>query len=613
MNRKILYIIFSILSIAFFSSCRKDLLSQNATVSPNSNTFWLTEADALTALMGNYNEFRPCFDRDYHFDGHGDFLKMYNVGAGPIAMTVNGPSGYGNGASALYRELYGSIAASNDVIENVRVRLLPNAKTAASKENLEAIIGEARLLRGIAYFRLISLWGDVPYFYKVARSPIEVDTVSRSPIAKVKDSIYADFTYAAEKLPNKGALVGRAGKPAALAFRGKLQLFWGSWKKNGWPELQGFQQSTAEARTAFEGAAADFKRVINEFGLNLFRGGAPGEWGEMGKADVLPNYYYLFIPNPGNLNNGETEVLMSITHGGNASGQSEEYMRVWTGVSVGLSQNQAIPRYELADRYQSTITGDFLPKMVQMNPTVPATGNVARTTPNSSVNPESYRNRDYRMKASLLWDYEKIMGIGTTETTGFVAFLYKTWSGNITIDGVSYPAFNDNTTNLSGLQSRKFVRNYGGQNRSSGDYNWPLMRLADVFLMYAEATNEVNGPQADAIALVNRVRARGKLPALAAAKTANPAVFFDAIEQERIVELFGEGQRAFDLRRWRKLETVFGAPYGAGKWFQDSWGNNWERFFFNADELVYQRCYIYQIPEAERERNRNLSQNIPWR
>lgn len=337
MNKKILYILLSVLSIAILGSCRKDLLDQDATVSPNTNTFWLTEADALTALMGNYNVFRPCFDRDYHFDGHGDFLKMYNVGAAPISITVNNPSAYGNGAGALYRALYGSIVNSNYVIENVTARLLPNAKTTASKQNLEAIIGEAKLLRGIAYFRLISLWGDVPYIYKTPKDPIEVDTISRMPITKVKDSIYADFTYAAEKLPNKGAAIGRAGKPAALAFRGKLQLFWGSWKKNGWPELQGFQQSATEARKAFEGAAADFNSVITGFGLNLFRGGAPGEWGEMGKADVLPNYYYMFIPSTGNPN-ADGEMLMVITHGGNATNQSEEYMRVWTGVSVGLSQ-----------------------------------------------------------------------------------------------------------------------------------------------------------------------------------------------------------------------------------------------------------------------------------
>ncbi|WP_256012128.1 RagB/SusD family nutrient uptake outer membrane protein [Desertivirga xinjiangensis] len=606
--KKIIYIILSLLTVVS-AGCRKDLLERNPTAYPSTSTFWLTEGDALAALMGNYSVFRPCFDRDYHFDGHGDFLKVYNVGAAPISIAVNNPSNYGGGASALYRALYGSIVNSNYVIENVSNRLLPNAKTDASKKNLEAIIGEAKLLRGIAYFRLISLWGDVPYIYKIAKEPIEVDTLSRMPIARVKDSIYADFTYAYEKLPNVAEAKGRAGKPAALSFRGKLQLFWGSWKKHGWPELEGFVQSQTEATSAFEGAAADFKKVINDFGLTLFRNGEPGEWGEMGKADVLPNYYYLFIPSTGNLEPG-SEMIMVLTHGGNASNQSEEYMRVWTGVSVGLSQNQVVARYEIADRYQSTITGDFLPKMIQMNP---ATNPAARTTPNSAVNPESYRNRDYRMKATLLWDYEKIMGIGTTEVTGFVPFIYKSWGARVTIDGTSYTTFNDNTTNLSGIEERKFVRNYGGQNRSSGDYNWPLMRLADVYLMYAEASNEVYGPLPDAIELVNKVRHRGNLPPLAASKTGSPIDFFNAIEQERIVELFGEGQRTFDLRRWRALERVFGPAYGDGKWFQDTYGNNWERFFFNAPELTYQRCYIYQIPETERVRNKNLSQNIPWR
>jgi hypothetical protein len=201
-----------------------------------------------------------------------------------------------------------------------------------------------------------------------------------------------------------------------------------------------------------------------------------------------------------------------------------------------------------------------------------------------------------------------------TETTGYIPFVYKTWGAAVTVNGVSYKtSFTDNTTNLSGLQSRKFVRNYGGVARSDGNYNWPLMRIADVYLMYAEATNEIGGPQADAIDLVNKVRRRGNLPALAGAKTSSRDAFFDAIEQERIVELFGEGQRAFDLRRWRKLETVFGKPYGDGKWFQDSFGNNWERFFFNESELTYQKCYIYQIPETERSRNPNLTQNIPWK
>lgn len=44
---------------------------------------------------------------------------------------------------------------------------------------------------------------------------------------------------------------------------------------------------------------------------------------------------------------------------------------------------------------------------------------------------------------------------------------------------------------------RKFVRNYAGQGRSDGDYHMPVMRLADVYLMYAEAANEAYGPTGD--------------------------------------------------------------------------------------------------------------------
>ncbi|HZH72817.1 MAG TPA: RagB/SusD family nutrient uptake outer membrane protein, partial [Mariniphaga sp.] len=204
-------------------------------------------------------------------------------------------------------------------------------------------------------------------------------------------------------------------------------------------------------------------------------------------------------------------------------------------------------------------------------------------------------------------------GMLSLQETDYVPFIYNMWNQPITIDGKEYTTFNDGGTNRTGYDFRKFVRNYAGQGRSAGDYNWPVMRLADVFLMYAEATNEINGPQADAIELVNRVRHRGNLPPLAPEKTATKEAFFDAIEQERIVELFAEGHRGWDLRRWRAIERVWGGPYSDGKWTIDTWGNNQQRFFFNASELTYERLYIYRIPESERERNPNLTQNAPWR
>ncbi|MFN5914396.1 MAG: RagB/SusD family nutrient uptake outer membrane protein, partial [Chitinophagaceae bacterium] len=363
----------------------------------------------------------------------------------------------------------------------------------------------------------------------------------------------------------------------------------------------------AEAQAAFTAAAADFKAVINNFGLTLYKNGSPGQIDSLGKAAVLPNYYELFTP----VANGATEMIVSFTHSGTPTtpSQGEELMRDFSGRTVEGSQCWVVPYYELADRYQLTTTGDFAPKMVPLNP---STNAAARTATNSAVNPRTYANRDYRMKSSIMWDYEMCIGLTALKSTGFSPYIYKTWAANVTIGGVNYISYNTDGA-LYGYVFRKFVRNTEGLGRSEGNYAYPVMRLADVFLMYAEASNEVSGPLADAVALVNQVRARGALPALAPAKYASKSAFFDAIEQERIVELVAEGHRGFDLRRWRAIEKVWGPPGGVGVWRKDTWGADVTRYYLNAPDLTYKQSYIFRIPPAERDRNPNLTQNIPWR
>lgn len=597
------------------TSCKKELLDLTPTDLLASENFWKTDEDATIALMAAYASARAVFDRDYYFDGQtGEFTRVRG-NSGTSGQILRGdayqagtysPSGYGSSFDKYFSYLYGSVNRSNYVIENITNKMLPTA-TGTKLASLESIIAEARLLRGMTYFRLISMWGDVPYISKVIYNNSEVTALSRMPIGQVKDSILADFNYAVSKLPNKAAALGRAAKPAALAFRGKLNLYWGSWKKNGWPELEGFTQNAGEATTAFTAAAADFKSVFNDFGLTLYKNGDPGQIDALGKADILPNYFELFTPKA----NGNPEMLMVFTHSGTPTNpsQGEELMRDFSGRTIEGSQCWIAPRYEIANRYQLTTTGDFAPKLVQLNPT---TNTTARTTLNSAVNPASYANRDYRMKSTIMWDYEMCIGLTSLKSTGFSPYIYNTWAANITLGGVNYITYNTDGTN-SGYIFRKFVRNYEGLGRSEGDYAYPVMRLADVYLMYAEASNEVSGPLADAVAVVNKVRARGALPALQAAKYANKQLFFDAIEQERIIELVAEGFRGFDLRRWRAIERVWGLPGGVGVWRQDTYGADRERFYLNASDLTYKQAYIFRIPPTERDRNPNLTQNIPWR
>src|SRR5688500_8247837 len=463
--------------------------------------------------MGAYSATRPVFDRDYLYDGQAEYVRMRsgtnstidgNLSRGDAYRANYDPSGYGDDFDKMYRYLYGAVNRTNYVIENVTKMLATASPTSIT--NLEAIIGEARLLRGMAYFRLISMWGDVPYFDKIIVSNAEVAAIERSPIETVKDKILEDLTYAYEKLPTTAPQSGRAAKPAALAFRGKLQLYWACWNNFGWPELTTFTPDPSKAATAYAAAAADFRSVINDFGLTLFRGGAPGQISPLGKADLLPNYYYLFTP-LANVDN--PELIMGFTHGGTGTGQGEELMRDFSGRSHEGSQCWVSPRYEIADRYQSIITGDFVAPMIPMNPTTAG----ARTAPNSAINPQSYANRDYRMKSTIQWDYEVSIGMTSLKSTGWVPWIFKTYAQPVTIDGVSYLSYNTDGSN-SGYVFRKFVRNYAGQGRSDGDFTWPVMRLADVYLMYAEADNELNGPQAYAIEQVNKVRRRAALPDL---------------------------------------------------------------------------------------------------
>lgn len=607
--------IFMVVVLFSLSSCKKDLLELVPTDLLASENFWKTDADATTALMASYAATRAVFDRDYYFDGMGEFTRVRgtSVTAGTLLRgaayntgNIYTPSGYGSNFDTYFNYLYGSVNRANYVIENISNKMLPGA-TGARLATLEGIVAEAKLLRGMTYFRLISMWGDVPYIGRIVYDNSEVQNIKRLPINQVKDSILADFNYAVDKLPSKAAALGRAAKPAALSFRGKLQLYWGSWKKNGWPELEGFTQSTSEAQTAFTAAAADFKSVINDFGLALYKNGDPGQIDSLGKGVILPNYYELFTP----IANGSSEMIMSFTHSGTPTNpsQGEELMRDFSGRTHEGSQCWVAPRYEIADKYQLTTTGDYAPKLIQLNP---STNLTARTSLNSAVNPKSYANRDYRMKSSIMWDYEMSLGFTSLKSTGFTPFIYQTWASLVTIDGIKYTSYNTDGTN-SGYVFRKFVRNTEGLGRSEGDYAYPVMRLADVFLMYAEASNEVSGPLPEAVTAVNKVRARGKLPALAASKYANKQTFFDAIEQERIIELVAEGQRGFDLRRWRAIERVWGAPGGLGVWRQDTFGANQQQYFLNTVDLTYKQNYIFRIPPGERDRNPNLTQNIPWR
>src|SRR5690606_26318316 len=90
-------------------------------------------------------------------------------------------------------------------------------------------------------------------------------------------------------------------------------------------------------------------------------------------------------------------------------------------------------------------------------------------------------------------------------------------------------------------------------NSANSDLNWPLLRYADLLLVYAEAANEVSGPSAAVYTALNAVRSRAELPALGGQ---GKDQLRESIWKERWHELCYENQTWFDMARLRKAFNV---------------------------------------------------------
>ncbi|MGM9509000.1 RagB/SusD family nutrient uptake outer membrane protein [Larkinella sp. GY13] len=90
---------------------------------------------------------------------------------------------------------------------------------------------------------------------------------------------------------------------------------------------------------------------------------------------------------------------------------------------------------------------------------------------------------------------------------------------------------------------------------NEGENDWPVLRYADVILLYAEALNQ-NGKTPQALTQVNSIRSRAALASLSGLSQADAQL---AIEKERRLELCFEGHRWHDLIRWGKEVTTMQA------------------------------------------------------
>lgn len=147
-----------------------------------------------------------------------------------------------------------------------------------------------------------------------------------------------------------------------------------------------------------------------------------------------------------------------------------------------------------------------------------------------------------------------------------------------------------------------------------------IFRLADFYLMYAEAANEVNPNDARVLKYLNLVCERAGLPDI---ETLNPAIRGNqelqraAIQRERQIELATEGQRYFDVRRWMIADKNGEGRQNGYVHGMNVRGESNDKEDFNriveASQIVFNRkMYLYPMPDSEMRKTKNLVQNPGW-
>lgn len=218
---KVYKLFFVVLIITVTTSCKKNFLELAPASNANAEIFYKTKADIDVAVNAAYSSLYSVYDPEgpVSFTGElmGDNATLYIVPGNQTDKYAFKDYNLKSNNTLVYsfwQTYYKSLYSLNIVISKTDASDLD----VAYKESVKA---QMLFLRGLYYFNMVRLWGDLP----IVTTPISVEDaygVVRSPKADVYKLILDDLKYGAEKLPESN--VGRATKAAALTALGEVYL-----------------------------------------------------------------------------------------------------------------------------------------------------------------------------------------------------------------------------------------------------------------------------------------------------------------------------------------------------------------------------------------------------
>jgi starch-binding outer membrane protein, SusD/RagB family len=150
--------------------------------------------------------------------------------------------------------------------------------------------------------------------------------------------------------------------------------------------------------------------------------------------------------------------------------------------------------------------------------------------------------------------------------------------------------------------------------------NWNLFRYADLLLMYAEAKNEISGPDASVYEALDLIRERAGMPPVDRNRYNDQGSLRSFIRNERRVELAGEGLRYNDIIRWRIAEDVLNinlTSMDLSQWPDGPVDSNGDPILVPRPvETRYfdpNKHYVWPIPQQAIDQASNLTQHSEWK
>jgi hypothetical protein len=473
------------------AGCEKNLLDQVNPNLPTVESSWKTSDDAVRASTACYAGLQ----------GLGMYRRWLN-----FALDLRDDIGFSQSpwgeladftrfvqqnydfevSNNIWRDHYRTIFRCNQVLD--RVPTIAGMDATLQKR----VLAEAKFLRALSYFNLVSLYGNVPLALTYTTELNQA--TPQGTEATVWAQVIKDLQEAAPDLPAAYSATdaGRATKGAAQALLGKAYM-----QNKRWADAQ-----------------AQFALVIGA-----------------GTYSLTSNYTDNFRHTSENNSESIFEVQFSdAKKGGNDSGGGPDATSSQGGQR---SQFWGVPGYGFNDgEVRPWLVNEFLQE------------------------PTTTGQRDPRLAATVFYNrldrtqFATALPVDADTLAYGAGFLgrYRSSSGD--------PQGRDALRLRSRVYWRKYQTDYYRTFEDfDSPINQRVIRYADILLLQAEALNE-QGQTAAAVPLINQVRQRTSvgLPALSAGSFTQ-ASLRTQLMHERTTELAGEGVRWFDLQRWGLLDT----------------------------------------------------------